>query len=66
MPEQPDDPIHYDMKIPPEPQHADKSDDSAKESDHPAPPSDTAPSDTAKDTRAVRGHDRPQAVRHSE
>ena len=30
MPEQPPDPIHYDMKIPPEPKHADEERDSTK------------------------------------
>ena len=30
MPDQPPDPIHYDMKIPPEPKHSDDQDDEAK------------------------------------
>jgi hypothetical protein len=30
MPEQPPDPIHYDMKIPPEPKHPDEERNSAK------------------------------------
>ncbi len=30
MPDQPADPIHYDMKIPPEPKHGDEEDQPAK------------------------------------
>ncbi len=30
MPDQPADPIHYDMKIPPEPKNQDEESDSAK------------------------------------
>jgi hypothetical protein len=30
MPDQPADPIHYDMKIPPEPKHRDEERESAK------------------------------------
>ena len=60
MPDQPDDPIHYDMKIPPETKH----------SKHDAGPSTPPPDDsvenssTAKDTNVVRGDDKPQGVRH--
>jgi hypothetical protein len=60
MPEQPDDPIHYDMKIPPETHSSKKQDGTSK------PPADDSEraSDTAKDTNVVRGDDRPQGVRH--
>jgi hypothetical protein len=60
MPEQPPDPLHYDMKIPPEPdpnkQHAPQK----KSSDE-----DENASQTARDTNVVRGDDKPQAGRGS-
>ena len=59
VPDQPDDPIHYDMKIPPETHH---SKDEKESSEPPADDSERT-SDTAKDTNVVRGDDRPQAVR---
>ena len=61
MPEQPPDPLHYDMMIPPEP-------DAEKQRAPEKPGSDenqNAP-DTAKDTNVVRGDDRSQAGRGSE
>ena len=64
MPEQPRDPIHYDMKIPPEP-------DPNKQRGPEKPPSDEkessqnkSTSNTAKDTKVVRGDDKPQSGRH--
>lgn len=55
MPEQPPDPLHYEMKIPPEPdpnkQHAPEK---------PAAHQDERESNSAKDTDAVRGGSRPQ------
>ncbi len=59
MPEQPADPLHYEMKIPPEP-HPDKDDNN---SDKPPADDDSRKSDTAKDTSVVRGDDKPQSVR---
>lgn len=60
MPEQPDDPIHYDMKIPPE---TDKSKHEGEVSTPPANDSEPA-SDTARNTNVVRGDNKPQGVRH--
>ena len=58
MPEQPPDPLHYDMKIPPEP-HPNKQHQPEK------PPSDDNEdaSQTARDTNVVRGDDKPQGGR---
>ena len=60
MPEQPPDPLHYDMKIPPEPdpnkQHAPQKISSDE---------DENASQTARDTNVVRGDDKPQAGRGS-
>jgi hypothetical protein len=57
MPEQPRDPLHYDMKIPPEP-------DPEKQRGPEKPPSDDDEnaSTGAKDTNVVGG-DKPQAGR---
>lgn len=57
MPEQPDDPIHYDMRIPPEP---DPNKQRAPEKN----PSDQKEneSDTARDSSTVRRDDQPQSV----
>ena len=56
MPEQPSDPLHYDMKIPPEP-------DPNKQRGPEKPPSDTNDdeSQTVRDTKVVRGDNEPQA-----
>lgn len=53
MPEQPPDPLHYDMKIPPEP-------DPNKQHAPEKPPSDgnEDASQTARNTSVVRGHDK--------
>lgn len=53
MPEQPPDPLHYDMKIPPEP-------DPNKQHQPEKPPSDDNEdaSQTARDTNVVRGNDK--------
>ena len=67
MPDQPDDPIHYEMKIPPETHESNHEDGSAR------PPADDTAHDagaedapgTAKDTSVVRGDDKPQAARQS-
>ena len=60
MPEQPPDPLHYDMKIPPEPdanrQHGPEK---------PASDENKDSSETARDTNVVRGGDQPQAGRGS-
>jgi hypothetical protein len=60
MPEQPPDPLHYDMKIPPEPdpnkQHAPEK---------PASDQDESESGSTKDTNVVRGDDTPQAGRNT-
>lgn len=58
MPEQPPDPLHYDMKIPPEP---DPNKQIAPEK--PASDQDESESSSRKDTKVVRGDDRPQAGR---
>jgi hypothetical protein len=51
MPEQPKDPIHYEMKIPPETQHSDDDEESGK-----GKPNDSArESDKAKDANVVSG-----------
>jgi hypothetical protein len=56
MPEQPPDPLHYEMKIPPEP---------PKQKGPEKPPSDEkeAESNTARDTGSVRRPDQPQSGR---
>lgn len=58
MPEQPPDPLHYDMKIPPDPdpdkQHAPEK---------PASDEKNEDSPTARDTTVVRGGDEPQPGR---
>ena len=63
MPEQPPDPRHYDMKIPPEP-------DPSKQHAPEKPPSDQNQneneSESAKNTRVIRGDDKPQAPRHDQ
>lgn len=58
MPEQPPDPLHYDMKIPPEP-------DPNKQHGPEKPASDENGEDsqTARDTNVVRGDDKPQVGR---
>lgn len=58
MPEQPPDPLHYEMKIPPEP-------DPNKQHGPEKPPSDENEdaSQTARDTNVVRGDDKSQAGR---
>jgi hypothetical protein len=61
MPEQPADPIHYDMKIPPEP-HEPKDEDHKSES--PSDKSERA-ADTASDAKTVREGDRPPGSRHN-
>jgi hypothetical protein len=59
MPDQPPDPIHYEMKIPPEPKES--SDGHAPEK--PPAGDNTQVSHTAKDSSVVRGDDKPQSVR---
>ena len=60
MPEQPKDPIHYDMKIPPETKHSDDDNGSGNtESDE-----GEGEGENAKDSKVVRGDDKPQSVRH--
>jgi hypothetical protein len=60
MPEQPPDPLHYEMKIPPEPdpnkQHGPEKPTSDENEDA---------SQTARDVNVVRGDDKPQAGRGS-
>ena len=65
MPEQPRDPLHYDMKIPPEPDQT-----TLKKQESQKPPADDENRDdansaretgTAKDT--ARADDKPQSVR---
>jgi hypothetical protein len=57
MPDQPDDPIHYDMKIPPEKEPSSQDQDSEKaESDRSAPIPDAT-----KDTHASHSQDKSQA-----
>lgn len=61
MPEQPPDPLHYDMKIPPEP-------DPNKQRAPETPPSDKDKDNASstRDTNLVRGDDQPQADRGHE
>jgi hypothetical protein len=58
MPEQPPDPLHYDMKIPPEPdpnrQHGPEKPASGENEDA---------SQAARDTNVARRDDEPQAAR---
>jgi hypothetical protein len=64
MPEQPPDPLHYDMKIPPEPDPEKQHQPAKPPSDeNEREPNDARDSTTAKDTRAVRGQDKPQSGR---
>lgn len=58
MPEQPRDPLHYEMKIPPEP-------NPNKQHQPEKPPSEDNEdaSQTARDTNVVRGDDKPQGSR---
>jgi hypothetical protein len=60
MPEQPADPLHYEMKIPPEP-------DPERQRGPEKPPSDDDEnaSNEAKDTNVVGGDDKPQAGRET-
>ena len=60
MPEQPADPLHYDMKIPPEP-------DSQKQRgpEKPLSDDDENAKDNAKDTNVARGDDKPQPGRET-
>lgn len=60
MPEQPDDPIHYDMKIPPEPDPNKQHGPEKPPSDNNEPENETE-SNTAKDTTVVRRDDKPQS-----
>jgi hypothetical protein len=63
MPEQPPDPLHYDMKIPPEP-------DPNKQHGAEKPPAERlegeneTESNTTRDTNVVRGDDKPQSGRN--
>jgi|CZKL01.1.fsa_nt_gi hypothetical protein len=61
MPDQPDDPIHYEMKIPPET----KQSKHEHESDKPESGDSIPESETAKDVNVVRGDDKSQSARHS-
>ncbi len=62
MPDQPDDPIHYDMKIPPEPHPSEHEDDSSQPSaDNPV--SSAGGADRARDVNVPRGDDKPQSGR---
>jgi hypothetical protein len=64
MPEQPADPLHYEMKVPPEP-------DPEKQHGPEKPPSDQkqdgneAESNSAKEPNVVRGGEKPQAARNN-
>ena len=53
MPEQPPDPLHYDMKIPPEPEP-----NKQRAPEKPASDENEDTSQTARDTTVVRGPDR--------
>ena len=64
MPEQPPDPLHYDMKIPPEPDPA-KTRDSEGSSTEQQTDEKRNESQTAKDTSVVRGDDKPKSGRAS-
>ncbi len=61
MPSQPDDPLHYEMKIPPEPESLKPKDDSGKaDSKDETKPSgaDSAPTGSGKNTDAGRRDDK--------
>lgn len=58
MPDQPDDPLHYEMKIPPEP-HKDDDSDSEKT----APGEKSEKSETGNDSNVSRGADKSQTER---
>lgn len=58
MPDQPDDPLHYEMKIPPEPHKADDRD-----SDTTSPGDKSEKPDSVKDSNVARGGDKPQTER---
>ena len=60
MPEQPPDPLHYDMKIPPETEPEKKHAPDEPASDK------NAPSDKVRDINVVRDDEKPQAGRHSQ
>lgn len=55
MPEQPADPLHYEMKIPPEPHRPNTSPDSPK----PDSADTTSPSDNARETGIERDSNNP-------
>lgn len=55
MPDQPADPLHYEMKIPPEK----NTPDVGKESDHPRP-EDPPPDSATKEDDAGGNHGKPQ------
>jgi len=60
MPEQPPDPLHYEMKIPPEPNsNKQRGSDSS-----PQEKNDVEPQ-TVRDTNVVRGDDKSQAPRQT-
>jgi len=61
MPEQPPDPLHYEMKIPPEPDPNKQRAPEKPVDDQ----NDENASHTARDTNVVRGDDKPQAGRGS-
>ena len=60
MPEQPPDPLHYEMKNPPEPDP-----DKQKAPQKPASDETADSSGSTRDTNIVRGDDQPQAGRGS-
>lgn len=63
MPEQPPDPLHYEMKIPPEPDPNKQHDPEKQPSDQKQDETENQ-SNTAKDTNVVRGgDDKPQSGR---
>jgi hypothetical protein len=55
MPDQPDDPLHYEMKIPPEKHTSDKG----KDSDQPRP-ENPPPDPMSKEDNAGGSHGKPQ------
>lgn len=65
MPEQPRDPIHYDMKIPPEPDPNKQRGPEKPSSDEKESGENESASHTVKDTNVVRGDDKPQSGRPS-
>ena len=61
MPEQPRDPRHYEMKSPPEPEHATLK---HKDSERPADDENhESAGNSTKDTSVIRGDDESQSVR---